>query len=73
MDGGQEPERASKTADGVSITEMIAALARPAPLPGQRHEQARAGVPAEELGTGVAAQIALARRESPARQTQRTA
>ncbi|MDV8149884.1 HNH endonuclease [Arthrobacter sp. B10-11] len=33
----------------------------------QRSEQARAGMPAEELGTGVAAQIALARRESPAR------
>jgi hypothetical protein len=33
----------------------------------QRRCQARAGVPAEELGTGVAAQIALARRESPAR------
>jgi hypothetical protein len=33
----------------------------------QRSDQARAGVPAEELGTGVAAQIALARRESPAR------
>ncbi len=33
----------------------------------QRREQARAGMPAEELGTGVAAQIALARRESPAR------
>jgi hypothetical protein len=49
MDGGQEPERASKAADGVSITEMIAAWL------GQRHEQARAGVPAEELGTGVAA------------------
>nr|WP_307052221.1 HNH endonuclease signature motif containing protein [Arthrobacter oryzae] len=33
----------------------------------QRSDQARAGVPADELGTGVAAQIALARRESPAR------
>ncbi len=33
----------------------------------QRREQARAGVPAEQLGTGIAAQIALARRESPAR------
>lgn len=33
----------------------------------QRHEQARAGVPAEKLGAGIAAQIALARRESPAR------
>ncbi|WLQ08653.1 DUF222 domain-containing protein [Arthrobacter oryzae] len=33
----------------------------------QRSEQARAGMPAEELGTGAAAQIALARRESPAR------
>ena len=30
-------------------------------------EQAAAGVPAEELGTGVGAQIALARRESPAK------
>jgi hypothetical protein len=33
----------------------------------QRRDQARAGVPAEELGAGIAAQIALARRESPAR------
>ncbi len=33
----------------------------------QRHEQAAAGVPADELGAGVAAQIALARRESPAK------
>ena len=33
----------------------------------QRREQAAAGVPADEQGAGVAAQIALARRESPAR------
>jgi hypothetical protein len=33
----------------------------------QRQEQAAAGVPAAELGAGVAAQIALARRESPAK------
>ena len=33
----------------------------------QRREQADAGVPAAELGAGVGAQIALARRESPAR------
>jgi hypothetical protein len=33
----------------------------------QRREQADAGVPADHLGAGVAAQIALARRESPAR------
>ncbi|SDL39971.1 HNH endonuclease [Arthrobacter sp. ov407] len=33
----------------------------------QRHEQRAAGVPAEKLGAGVGAQIALARRESPAR------
>ena len=33
----------------------------------QRRAQAQAGVPAGELGAGVAAQIALARRESPAR------
>ncbi|MFC0455118.1 HNH endonuclease [Arthrobacter liuii] len=33
----------------------------------QRREQAAAGVPVEEQGAGVAAQIALARRESPAR------
>ena len=33
----------------------------------QRREQARAGVPAEQLGAGVGAQIALARRESPAK------
>jgi hypothetical protein len=33
----------------------------------QRREQAVAGVPAAEQGAGVAAQIALARRESPAR------
>lgn len=33
----------------------------------QRRAQAVAGVPADELGKGVAAQIALARRESPAR------
>ncbi|GIU56837.1 HNH endonuclease signature motif containing protein [Arthrobacter sp. NicSoilC12] len=33
----------------------------------QRREQARLGVPAEKLGGGVGAQIALARRESPAR------
>ena len=33
----------------------------------QRQEQATAGVPVDEQGAGVAAQIALARRESPAR------
>ena len=33
----------------------------------QRREQSDAGVPADQLGTGVAAQIALARRESPAK------
>lgn len=33
----------------------------------QRQEQADAGTPASELGAGVAAQVALARRESPAR------
>ncbi len=33
----------------------------------QRREQADAGMPAAELGAGVAAQIALARRESPAK------
>ncbi len=33
----------------------------------QRAEQASAGVPAERLGQGVAAQVALARRESPHR------
>ncbi|QDW30238.1 DUF222 domain-containing protein [Arthrobacter sp. KBS0702] len=33
----------------------------------QRREQSLAGVPAEQLGTGVGAQIALARRESPAK------
>ena len=33
----------------------------------QRREQSSSGVPAAELGSGVAAQIALARRESPAR------
>nr|WP_231728448.1 HNH endonuclease signature motif containing protein [Arthrobacter sp. EPSL27] len=33
----------------------------------QRREQAAAGMPADELGAGVAAQIALARRESPAK------
>ena len=33
----------------------------------QRREQARLGVPVEKLGAGVGAQIALARRESPAR------
>ena len=33
----------------------------------QRREQARLGVPAEKLGAGIGAQIALARRESPAR------
>nr|WP_176803151.1 DUF222 domain-containing protein [Arthrobacter sp. ov407] len=33
----------------------------------QRREQAAAGVPAERLGAGVGAQIALARRESPAK------
>ncbi|MET4135958.1 hypothetical protein ABIC21_002175, partial [Pseudarthrobacter sp. PvP090] len=33
----------------------------------QRREQADAGMPAAELGTGVGAQIALARRESPAK------
>lgn len=33
----------------------------------QRREQAAAGVPVAEQGTGVAAQIALARRESPAK------
>jgi hypothetical protein len=32
-----------------------------------RREQAAAGVPADELGAGVGAEIALARRESPAR------
>ncbi|WP_346926993.1 DUF222 domain-containing protein, partial [uncultured Arthrobacter sp.] len=33
----------------------------------QRREQAAAGMPAAELGAGVGAQIALARRESPAK------
>ncbi|WP_251040306.1 HNH endonuclease signature motif containing protein [Arthrobacter sp. ISL-72] len=33
----------------------------------QRHEQSDAGVPADQLGAGVAAQVALARRESPAK------
>ncbi|WP_261382604.1 HNH endonuclease signature motif containing protein [Arthrobacter sp. UKPF54-2] len=33
----------------------------------QRREQADAGLPADQLGAGVGAQIALARRESPAR------
>ncbi|SDK91688.1 HNH endonuclease [Arthrobacter sp. ov407] len=33
----------------------------------QRHEQRAAGVPAEKLGAGIGAQIALARRESPAK------
>ncbi len=33
----------------------------------QRREQARLGVPAEKLGAGIGAQLALARRESPAR------
>ena len=33
----------------------------------QRREQAAAGVPAKDLGAGVGAQIALARRESPAK------
>lgn len=33
----------------------------------RRREQVEAGVPAEECGAGVAAEIALARRESPAR------
>jgi uncharacterized protein DUF222/HNH endonuclease len=33
----------------------------------QRAEQARAGVPAERVGQGIAAQVALARRESPHR------
>ena len=33
----------------------------------QRREQAAAGVPADKLGAGVGAQIALARRESPAK------
>ncbi|CCQ48512.1 HNH endonuclease family protein [Pseudarthrobacter siccitolerans] len=34
---------------------------------GVRREQAAAGVPADELGAGVGAEIALARRESPSR------
>jgi hypothetical protein len=33
----------------------------------QRRRQAAAGVPADQVGAGVAAQVALARRESPAR------
>ncbi len=33
----------------------------------QRREQAAAGVPEERLGAGIGAQIALARRESPAK------
>ncbi|WP_240690118.1 HNH endonuclease signature motif containing protein [Arthrobacter sp. PAMC25564] len=33
----------------------------------QRSDQSRAGVPADQLGAGIAAQIALARRESPPR------
>ena len=33
----------------------------------QRREQAATGMPADQLGAGVAAQIALARRESPAK------
>ena len=99
MDGEQGPEAASRAAVGVTVTEMIRALAdmRPAADSAgmidqlreledwksaaaalqaritvafdvrQRRDQASAGVPAEELGAGVAAQIALARRESPAR------
>lgn len=98
MDGEQGPEVASGAAAGVTVTDMIRALAdmRPAADSAgmidqlreledwksaaaalqaritvafdmrQRRHQARAGVPAEEQGAGVAAQIALARRE-PAR------
>ena len=33
----------------------------------QRRDQAAAGIPAEKLGAGIGAQIALARRESPAK------
>ncbi len=33
----------------------------------QRRQQSDAGIPADQLGAGVAAQIALARRESPAK------
>lgn len=33
----------------------------------QRHDQSRAGVPPDQLGAGVSAQLALARRESPAK------
>ena len=99
MDGEQGPEAASGEAAGVTVADMIRALAdmRPAADSAgmidqlreledwksaaaalqaritvafdvrQRRDQARAGVPAEELGAGIAAQIALARRESPAR------
>ncbi len=99
MDGEQGPEVASRAAVGVTVTDMIRALAdmRPAADSAgmidqlreledwksaaaalqaritvafdvrQRRDQASAGVPAEELGTGIAAQIALARRESPAK------
>ena len=73
-------DRVPFPADGAGMIEQIRCLedlkslaaARQAEISmafdlSQRREQAAAGVPAEEQGSGVAAQIALARRESPAR------
>jgi hypothetical protein len=99
MNGEQEPEVASETAERMTVAEVSRALtavrpardsaglinqireledaksalaARQARLSVafdrlQRREQVDAGMPAAELGAGVGAQIALARRESPAK------
>jgi len=72
--------RVPLAADGVGLIDQIRALEDLKCLAGarqaeaavafdlsQRQEQAAAGVPVQEQGAGVAAQIALARRESPAK------
>ncbi|MGO4227873.1 DUF222 domain-containing protein [Arthrobacter sp. YAF34] len=52
----------AKSAIGAEQARLAVAFDLP-----QRREQADAGMPAAKLGTGVGAQIALARRESPAK------
>ena len=70
---GTEPGGASLIAEVRALEDEKSSLsARQARLTvafdlAQRREQAAAGMPADQLGAGVAAQIALARRESPAR------
>lgn len=72
--GARPPAESAALIDELRILEDLksAAAARQARLAvaldgRQRHDQSRAGVPPDQLGTGVSAQLALARRESPAK------